>query len=132
VKDLISGLHNRDDPEDLQRRLELLSINLEELFKDMLSIIEPFYLDKAAEIFLVARAAHSIATRGASANYTPIPAPCLDTLTLSLTVHPDSDLVNKIQSESMTEEELRRIQRIDDQLKVRCAGLLEIGKASKF
>jgi hypothetical protein len=49
VKDLISGLHNRDDPEDLQRRLELLSINLEELFKDMVSIIESFYLDKAAE-----------------------------------------------------------------------------------
>ena len=126
VNDLIKGLHNRDDLEDLQRWLELLPIHLEELFKDMLSKIEPFYLGTAAEIFLIARTAHSVATRDASANYTPIPARRLDTLTLSLAVHPNRDLVNKMQSESMTEEELRRTQNIDNQLKFRSAGLLEI------
>lgn len=133
VKDLIRGLYNRDDLEDLQRRLELLPIDLEELFKSMLSKIEPFYLDKAAELFLVARAAHSIVRSGALANFTPIPARRLDTLTLSLATDSDRDLVIKVQPGSMTDvEENRRTQKINDQLKVRCAGLLEIGKSSTF
>jgi hypothetical protein len=131
VRDLLKGLGNRDDLVDLQRRLDLLPVDLEELFKSMLNRIEPFYMDRAAEVFLVARAAHVIAERGASANTKPIPTRRLDIKTLSLAIDPDPGLLAKFKIGLITgRDEKRRHQRINDQLKVRCAGLLETGKGS--
>jgi hypothetical protein len=131
VRDLLKGLSNRDGLVDLQRRLDLLPVDLEELLKSMLSNIEPFYMDRAAEIFLVARAAHVIAEKGASANSKPIPTGPLDINTLSLEIDPGPGLLAKFEVGLLTRrDEKRRHQRINDQLKIRCAGLLETGKGS--
>jgi hypothetical protein len=133
VLDLLKGLGNRDDLVDLRRRLDQLPVDLEELFKSMLNKIEPFYMDRAAEIFLVARAAHVIAEKGASANTKPIPTRPLDSQTLSLAIDPDPGLLAKFKIRPMSRmDEKRRHQRMNDQLKVRCAGLLETGKGSSF
>lgn len=102
----------------------------------MLSKIEPFYIEKAAEIFLLARAAHVVAEKGVSASANmkrPIPTRPLDIMTLSLALDPDPGLFAKFKVGNTTRrEELWRAQRINDQLKVRCAGLLETGKGLHF
>jgi hypothetical protein len=53
VKSLLNGLGNRDDIDDLQRRLEILPRDLEGLYHHMLSRIDPFYMGKAARMFQV-------------------------------------------------------------------------------
>jgi hypothetical protein len=48
-----SNWGNRDDIDDLQRRLEILPRDLEGLYYHMLSRIDPFCMGKAARMFQV-------------------------------------------------------------------------------
>lgn len=131
VRDLITCLNNRDEPPDLQRRLELVPRELDDLFDSMLANIEPFYLDQPAQLFLLARASYAIADKSTLALLDGpggVSPSGLDALTVSFAVDTDPELVAKVEvGMSRTEIESRQ-EKIKNQLKVRCAGLLETGK----
>lgn len=58
VKSLLSGLGNRDDIADLQRRLRLLPTELEDLYEKMLfRRADEFYDEKASQTFHIVQAA---------------------------------------------------------------------------
>jgi hypothetical protein len=57
TKSLLEGLANEDRVADLERRLEELPGDLEELYKKMFDSIEPFYRHKASRYLQIARAA---------------------------------------------------------------------------
>lgn len=115
VQDIISGLTNRDSLDDLQERIEIIPLDLEELFSSMLSKIDPFYSKKAALIFLIARAA-----KVRERNIKP-----LNTLSLSFALDFGTTRFNGIKFD-LQDLQMRNVE-IRDHLKVRCAGLLETG-----
>jgi len=55
VSSLLSGLGHGDRISDLQRRLDFLPPELEELYDKMLSSLDPFYLEHAAQLFKLLR-----------------------------------------------------------------------------
>ncbi|KAI9762718.1 MAG: hypothetical protein M1840_001185 [Geoglossum simile] len=129
VISLLEGLGNRDEVPDLQRRLELIPVDLEDLFNSMLAKIGSFYLDKAAEIFQIIRASHRITE---SMEVYPSQLMPLDTLSLSFAVNPEPDLVFNPHPQAISEiDRQERREKIRDQLKVWCAGLLETGMAPR-
>ncbi|KAK0728346.1 hypothetical protein B0T26DRAFT_748580 [Lasiosphaeria miniovina] len=56
-RSLMEGLANGDRPEDLQRRLDEIPAELENLFATMLDNLEPRYFVRASNIFQIFRAA---------------------------------------------------------------------------
>lgn len=54
VKSVLIGLQNRDDARDLDRRLRDIPADLEDLFRQMLSRLDPFYLEAASKTFELA------------------------------------------------------------------------------
>lgn len=58
VQEIERGLANRDPLQDLQERIGIFPLDLEELFSSMLDNIDPFYIKKSALIFLIVRAAY--------------------------------------------------------------------------
>lgn len=58
VHSLLAGLVNGDRVSDLQRRLNFLPPDLENLYEKMLNSLDPFYLEHAAQIFQHVRAAN--------------------------------------------------------------------------
>lgn len=56
VDSLLQGLDNADRVSDLQRRLDLISSDLEELFDKMLNSLEPFYFGHACQLIQIVRA----------------------------------------------------------------------------
>jgi NACHT domain len=129
VRSLLEGLKNRDELADLQRRLELIPTDLEDLFKSMLSKITPFYRNKAAEIFQIIRASYRITENWDGDSDLLLQ---LDTLTLAFAIdtEPYLNLERKLKSMSKYEKDAKR-ERIRDQLKVWCAGLLETGTTNR-
>jgi len=55
VSSLLTGLRHGDRISDLQRRLDMLPPDLEELYEIILKSIDPFYLENAAQLFTVIR-----------------------------------------------------------------------------
>ncbi|KIN07657.1 hypothetical protein OIDMADRAFT_109094, partial [Oidiodendron maius Zn] len=53
VASLLNGLRNRDEICDLQRRLEVIPSELDNLYNHMLGRIEPVYIQKAIQIFQI-------------------------------------------------------------------------------
>lgn len=58
VRSLLAGLGNGDRVSDLQRRLDLLPLDLENLYEKILNSLDPFYLEHASQIFQHVRAAN--------------------------------------------------------------------------
>ncbi|CAD6449144.1 24befc88-fdb3-4514-be56-3ff3531d2e97-CDS [Sclerotinia trifoliorum] len=115
LQEIERGLANRDTLQDLQERIEIIPLDLEELFSSMLDNIDPFYIKKSALIFLIVRAAH-IRVRSVRT---------LDTFTLSFALDYWTSRAEDT-TFNLQELQMRNI-KIRDHLKVRCAGLLEIG-----
>jgi hypothetical protein len=59
VRSLLDGLSNFDRISDLQARLRLLPIDLEDLYRHMLEDVEPFYRMQAWMLFQIVRQARS-------------------------------------------------------------------------
>jgi hypothetical protein len=122
VKSLLTGLGNRDGIKDLQRRLRLLPSDLEALYAHMLSRIEPFYQEKASEMFQLIRA---------SRQFKPIHHAVIHRqMTLFALALADEDDYELAISTQAKPWELAHIQErceiMAARLKCRCAGLLEI------
>ncbi|PVH75164.1 hypothetical protein DL98DRAFT_428067, partial [Cadophora sp. DSE1049] len=114
VKNLLSGLRNRDSISDLRARLRALPVELEGMYAHMLSQIEPSYRSQAFRTFeiynVMSKEMESICALELQAAVT---ANFQSTMDLSLA--------------DMTRDEVeRRNDSIEAHLKSRCAGLLEI------
>jgi energy-coupling factor transporter ATP-binding protein EcfA2 len=53
VSSLLAGMGHGDRISDLQRRLDLLPPELEQLYEKMLGSLDPFYLEHAAQLFIL-------------------------------------------------------------------------------
>lgn len=120
VNSLLDGLTNRDRISDLQKRLQLLPSDLEELYKHMLfKHISPFYYEQSAQILRIFRAATF--TGGSR------PRDALELITLVFADEEDENLALMADIRPLTDEELLlRCNDTMDRLKSRCAGLLEV------
>ncbi|KAF8850535.1 hypothetical protein BDZ45DRAFT_696655 [Acephala macrosclerotiorum] len=127
VKSLLSGLSNRDDMRDLQRRVRLLPSDLEALYSHMLACIDPFYARKASEIFQIERSARDYLKYMGPRAEEPVP---LTLLGLSFAID-ESDLsgTNSVPFLEGTPTNLK-LKTVEDRLKGQCAGLLETQTSS--
>jgi hypothetical protein len=110
VTSLLSGLMNGDRVSDLQRRLEFLPTDLEDLYQKMLNSLDPFYLEHASQLFQLVRAA--------------LQPPTLLCLSFA---DEEETFVFKSKVKPLTDKE--RVSRADimrRRLNSRCKGLLEI------
>ena len=57
VRSLLAGLVNGDRVSDLQKRLDFLPPDLEDLYQKMLNSLDPFYFQHASQLFQIVRAA---------------------------------------------------------------------------
>jgi len=114
VRDLLSGLRNRDGISDLRRRLRALPSELGVLYEHMLGHVEPFYQDQASRTFQIygVMVAHQT-------NVGALELEIATTATTQITIDTPYN--------PMDNNEIRdRCERLDAHLKTRCAGLLEI------
>jgi len=114
VKSLLAGLVNGDRVADLEKRLDLLPPDLEDLYHKMLNSLDPFYYSHASQFFQIIRAAHE----------------CPTLLTLSF-ADEEPDFIFECVVRSLTYEE--RIARADimrRRLNSRCKGLLEVASST--
>ncbi|OBT75676.1 hypothetical protein VF21_05181 [Pseudogymnoascus sp. 05NY08] len=110
VDSLLQGLDNADRVSDLQRRLELIPSDLEELFDKMLNSLEPFYFSHACQLIQIVRASQEPLT--------------LLALSFADEDGPLSAIQAKIKPFS-EEQKLERVEMIRRRLKSRCKGLIE-------
>lgn len=113
VRSLLSGLLNNDHISDLERRLEELPNDLEELYLYMLKRIDPFYLHQAIRLFRIVQQAHR-----------PLPSLVVavaDDYDFSIPLSSDIRLIAETDVAS-------RCREIEDKLQSRCLGLLECVK----
>lgn len=125
VKSLLDGLTNRDRISDLQKRLQLLPSNLEELYEHMLfKHINPFYYEQSSQILEIFRAATFSGERRTK--------DALELITLVFADEEDENLCLTAEARPLTDEDLLlKCNDTTDRLKSRCAGLLEVsGKPS--
>ena len=117
VASLLNGLRNRDEMSDMQKRLELIPSELDDVYGHMLNRIEPMYHEQASQIFQIFNAARDFALQ---------PTALELELALSSTFAQAMDAIGT----PMSEEEMRtRSLRLRDMLKSRCEGLLEVHEA---
>jgi hypothetical protein len=110
VKSLLAGLVNGDRVLDLERRLELLPPDLENLYHKMLNSLEPFYFSHASQLFQLVRES--------------IDPPTLLTLSFA---DEEPDIVFKQKLHSLTiDERVLRADTMRRRLNSNCKGLLEI------
>ena len=114
VKSLLAGLANADRVSDLQRRLESLPPDLENLYEKMLGSLDPFYLEHASQIFQIVRRAKR--------------SPTL--LCLSFADEEPAFVLNSKVQPLQDEELSVRAEIMRRRLNSRCKGLLEIGPVS--
>jgi hypothetical protein len=122
VRDLLAGLQNWDRISDLQKRVELLPPDLENLYKHMLARIDKFYLEQASQLFQLIRAA------GEQSEVTGIrEAEPFSVLTLSMADEEDEDLAVKAEIKPLIERKIvSKCESMEGRIKSRCAGLLEV------
>jgi hypothetical protein len=114
VVSLLSGLRNRDDMSDMQKRLELIPCELDDLYGHMLNRIELMYLEQASQIFQIFNAATDLALQPTA-------------LELELALSSTFAQVMESIGNPMSDEEMRtRSLRLKALLKTRCEGLIEI------
>ncbi|KAH7381016.1 hypothetical protein BKA64DRAFT_226606 [Cadophora sp. MPI-SDFR-AT-0126] len=114
VKNLLSGLRNRDSISDLRARLRALPAELEGMYAHMLSQIEPAYRSQAFRTFEIYNAmSKQMESVCALELEAAITADFQSTMDLSLT-------------DMAADEVKRRNDNIEAHLKSRCAGLLEV------
>ena len=113
VHSLLAGLVNGDRVSDLQRRLDFLPPDLEDLYEKMLSSLDPFYLEHASQIFQNVRAANE--------------PPSLLCLSFA---DEEPEFISKMEVRPLPlGEELYRADIMRRRLNSRCKGLLEVGPA---
>ena len=112
VRDLMQGLRNEDGLRDLRRRLELIPADLEQYFaQQMMSTLDSFYLEQAAQLFQVALHTDQAASL----------------LTYSFLHEEDPDYAIKLKVEPLkTAEVCDRFVSMERCLNSRCKGLLEV------
>lgn len=111
VSSLLTGLNHADRVSDLQRRLDRLPEDLENLYERILDDIDPFYLQHAAEYFLLMEAC-------------PEPPPAL--LFSFADEEKLLDLPSSLLSSDHQEDLFKRVRDIAIRLNSRCKGLLEV------
>ena len=127
VKSLLAGLGNRDSIADLQRRLKLLPSDLEALYSHMVTLIDPFYIQEASQIFQLVRIALELGAN--SSRYNGQGRGPLTTLELAFATIAKENLGLAITAPKKgvgAEAVGLKCKRIEDRLKVCCAGLLEV------
>jgi len=124
VRSLLVGLNNRDEMDDLERRLAELPSDLSALFENMLTKrIAPFYQAKGAAIFQIVRASRE---RAEQIERSREESPPLTLLSLFFAdeKNPDWALNAPIRPLNKSEKSIR-CKSMEDRLKNCCAGLLE-------
>ena len=110
VDSLLEGLDNADRVSDLQRRLELIPSDLEELFDKMLNSLDPFYFSHACQLIQIVRASQKPLTL------------------LALYFADEDDTLSAIQAKIeplIEEQQLERVEMMRRRLKSRCKGFIE-------
>ncbi|CZR62663.1 uncharacterized protein PAC_12560 [Phialocephala subalpina] len=111
VRSLMAGLSNSDRISDLQRRLEDLPSDLEDLYQKMFDSIEPFYVSGAYQLLSLARDGQG----------------SLTALALSFADEEDATLATKREVIPIEDDEkLNRYESIKRRLSGCCKGFLEI------
>ncbi len=125
IRSILTGLGNRDEIVDLQKRLRELPSDLEALYEHMLmKRIEPFYRERASRIFQIVRASRDQNDQLEILGDARVP---LTLISLSFADDNDPNLAYTSDVKPLTELQLVvRCNTTEDQLKVRCAGLLEL------
>lgn len=115
VRSLLDGLSNYDRISDLQARLQLLPVDLEDLYWHMLKDVEPLYRKQAWNLFQTVRRARSP----------------LSPLLLSF-ADEDPQAALLASKKTLEQDEIEAIcKAIERRLKSRCKGLLEIQHSSR-
>ena len=113
VHSLLAGLVNGDRVSDLQRRLDFLPPDLEDLYEKMLNSLDPFYLEHASQIFQHVRAASE--------------PPSLLCLSFA---DEEPEFIFRMEVRPLPAgEEFYRADIMRRRLNSRCKGLLEVGPA---
>jgi hypothetical protein len=121
TRSLLSGLNNSDQISDLQKRLKLLPSEIEDLYKYMLTQIEPIYFEEGSRIFQLMATAYTHEGNGKRN---------LCAIGVSFAEEPDPSLVFKYQDDLLSEVEVQeRVRRIDHRLRICCAGILELSSS---
>ena len=112
VSSLLAGMEYGDRISDLQKRLDLLPPDLEDLYDKILRSLDPFYLEHAAQFFQLVEA-----------SWRP-----LSLLHLSFADEEDSDFALQLEIKPMQQAELLlRADTMRRRLNSRCKGFLEVG-----
>ncbi|KAF7535216.1 hypothetical protein G7054_g5559 [Neopestalotiopsis clavispora] len=112
VASLLAGVTNDDRMSDLQRRLDLLPPDLENLYDAILQTLDPFYFGHASQYFQLLEASNN--------------GP--DALLYSFVDEESLDFALTLPIRAFTEEEIRfRRDTVKRRLNSRCKGLLEVG-----
>jgi hypothetical protein len=122
VQSLLDGFGNRDTIADLNRRLSLLPLDLEDLYSHMLSCIPEFYMGHASRLFQILRAVQELEKQTVVRKLEP-----LTTLGLSFALEEDESLAITAEIDLMPKAEIEiRCQLTEDRLKAQSVGLLEV------
>lgn len=114
VASLLNGLRNRDEIRDLQKRLEVIPSELDDLYGHMLDRIEPIYLGQASKIFQIFNSATELVVEEVTV------------LELELAVSSSFAQALEPAGNPMSDEEIEsRCLKMRTLLKSRCEGLLE-------
>lgn len=119
VNSLLNGIRNRDDILVLQMRLRSLPRELEPLYKHLLNLIEPLYLEWASRAFQLLRTTHELNEIRSIDG--------LDTLSVNLLYLAINDSVSLEDTQDIRYGAM--VTECEDtivQLTARCAGMLEI------
>lgn len=123
VKSLVSGLRNHDSIADLEMRLDLLPRDLEHLFTQILSRLDPFYLSSASQTFQISRRASHF-EGGLCAVGLSFLEPQGHDKTSSVANTPFSCL--SLEETAIVTERVKRL------LQARCGGLLELAAVRDY
>lgn len=111
VSSLLDGMKFGDRVIDLRRRLDTLPPDLEELYAKILSDLDPFYFEHAAQYFQIMKC-----------SFDPPPA-----LLLSFADEPDIDFVLKLPLQAISSEDAWiRVETMRRRVNSRCKGLIEV------
>jgi hypothetical protein len=126
VSSLLRGLNNRDQVEDLQRRVRILPSELTSLFTYMINQIEPVYQEEGMQIFLLMLRWQAVSAVLHSWDHEP-QEQGFCAIDLSFALEADTKATISTPVKLLSDDDItRRISKVDSKLKVRCAGLLEI------
>ena len=124
VRSLLDGLSNGDNLKDLRARLDLLPQDLEDLYRHMITHIEPLYLKRASQVFQIIQTAREVQSihRRDGLRTTPVTV-----LLLALAVEENADLGIISDPEYWTTARLSALcDTMRRRLQTWCAGLIEV------